>query len=376
MGFGSGGILGGGDKDVGNVVENNDEDYGGGNMKKSHSFSLHFHRRKSERKSSRNVSVNGVKDVEMDVSEGDGGGGGGVKREGGEEMIVDERDLKDVLAPPRRLLGDARRKLGETFDVRHEGLRGLKELIERYNESTPKAQRVEFMRKDDWFLMAFLRCKKFNVQRAFDEFLNYSTFHYENGWLRDGVDRDLVRRMFSSGGFQVLPSRDPSGRLILSMGTKALVPMVEELGPSRIMEIVKAVFFLLEVVIADIEAQIFGAAIVADFSACKIKILTYLSPSEYQMCLHLCQACYPLRANGMYIIREPWYMRTVWAIIRPFMNTKVKRRFKTFGKDWTGMYEYIPKKSLTPLYGGEFIFDAEAAAKRWIAAVDAMVARG
>lgn len=288
----------------------------------------------------------------------------------------DPRDLKDPLAPPQHLLPAAHRRLGETYLVRHGALCALKKKIEGYNETALKVQRQEFPRQDDWLLLAFLRCKKFDVDLAFTEFLNYSSFHQQNGWLRDGVDRDLVRRLFATGAFQILPTRDPTGRLILSLGSKTFVPIVEELGPSRIMEVVKAVFFLLEVVIADIEAQIFGATIVADLGAYKIKIMAYLSPTEYQMFLHLCQNCYPLRANGMFIIREPWYMRTLWTIIRPFMNTKVKRRFKTFGKDWKGIYEYIPKASLTELYGGSLEFDAENAAKRWIQAVDLLVARG
>ena len=334
--------------------------------KKHHSF-FHLHRHHSKkRQSSSNAILNTSQVSEASLK----------RNSSSKSTIEDIRDLDDPLAPPPRLLADARRKLGETFDVRHSALASLKEIINTYEKTQAPESAVQFRRKDDWFLMAFLRCKKFNIQRAFEEFLHYSTFHSENNWLRDGVDHDLVQRMFSSGGFQVLPTRDPAGRLILSMDTKALVPLVEELGPSKVMEVVKAVFFLLEVVIADIEAQILGATIVADFNSCKIKIAAYLSPSEYQMCLHLCQNCYPLRANGMFIIREPWYMRTVWAIIRPFMNAKVKRRFKTFGKDWSGLYDNIPKSSLTKPYGGDVDFDAAAAARRWIAAVDALIARG
>lgn len=227
-----------------------------------------------------------------------------------------------------------------------------------------------YSRREDAFLLAFLRCKKFDTARAFDEYTNYSRFHDEYGWLRS-TQRDLVRRLLTSGSFSILPTRDPDGRVILSVVTRHLLALVDDVGAAHVTSILKAVLFLLEVMIADVEAQIYGAVIVQNLEGYALRYVRYMKASEYRLFLHLCQDCYPLRANAMYAINEPLVLRTVWAIVRPFMKAKVKRRFKTFGASYSVLYDHIPRESLTADFGGTLRFDANAAASRWIAAVDA-----
>lgn len=203
-----------------------------------------------------------------------------------------------------------------------------------------------YSRREDAFLLAFLRCKKFDTARAFDEYTNYSRFHDEYGWLRS-TQRDLVRRLLTSGSFSILPTRDPDGRVILSVVTRHLLALVDDVGAAHVTSILKAVLFLLEVMIADVEAQIYGAVIVQNLEGYALRYVRYMKASEYRLFLHLCQDCYPLRANAMYAINEPLVLRTVWAIVRPFMKAKVKRRFKTFGASYSVLYDHIPRESLT-----------------------------
>jgi len=303
----------------------------------------------------------------------------------------DHRDDSDELAPPKHLRLDAWCKLGETYDRRHAGIAAMHVLIRQHERggvgggqaaavgSAPAAAAAlgaaatapcSYSRRDNKFLMAFLRCKKFDTARAFDEYTNYSRFHDEYGWLPT-TQRDLVRRLLTSGAFSILPTRDPDGRVLLSVVTRHLLALVDEVGASQVTSILKAILFLLEVLIADVEAQIFGAVIVQNLEGYALRYVRYMKASEYRLFLHLCQDCYPLRANAMYAVHEPLVLRTVWAIVRPFMKAKVKRRFKTFGASYSVLYDHIPRESLTADFGGTLQFDANAAASRWIAAVDA-----
>lgn len=317
---------------------------------------------------------------------------GGVAPALGTAYVEDPRDDTDELAPPAHLRADAWRKLGETYDRRHAGVAAMHALIRKHERkgdggagaghpptsASPAASAAlgaaaaapcTYSRREDSFLLAFLRCKKFDTARAFDEYTNYSRFHDEYGWLRS-TQRDLVRRLLTSGSFSILPTRDPDGRVILSVVTRHLLALVDDVGATNVTAILKAVLFLLEVMIADVEAQIYGAVIVQNLEGYALRYVRYMKASEYRLFLHLCQDCYPLRANAMYAVNEPLVLRTVWAIVRPFMKAKVKRRFKTFGASYSVLYDHIPRESLTSDFGGTLRFDANAAASRWIAAVD------
>lgn len=308
--------------------------------------------------------------------------------------VPDPRDDADPLAPPRELRAAAFEKFAETYDLRHSRLALMNAMVHDYdnaqgaaagaasngspglgggsypgaapaNANVDSATRVSFERRSDLFLLAFLRCKKMDVRRAFDEYVNFSRAHTENGWLRD-VDPALAMRLFETGSLLVLPRYDVQGRLILSLDCKALIPIADELGKQRVLEVVKSIFCVLELLMMDFRAQIFGVVVVGDLTGAKLRTLGYMSISQYQLALNLCQHCYPIRASGMYIIHEPWYIRSLLNVLRPFMKPKVKNCFLAFGTNPSLIHDYIPRESLPAVYGGSLSFDVRTHAVTWV----------
>lgn len=130
---------------------------------------------------------------------------------------------------------------------------------------------------------------------------------------------------------------------------------------------------MLETLAMDVRAQIFGVVIVADFSALRLATFRCLAVQEYLLSLDLCQHCYPLRARGMYVVREPWFVRGLFAAMRPFMKPAVKDQLRAFGTDVALIRQFVPEEALPMLFGGSLRFDEEQNAGIWVEAVQKIV---
>lgn len=272
-------------------------------------------------------------------------------------------DDRDPLAPPPHLREAAQRLVCETYAVRHKSLAKLRSLI----QNAPST--LCYKRTDDPFLLSFLRAKKFKAEAAFVELTNFFNAHAKHQWLHN-IDPVLVEKWFSSESFQILPHCDPAtGRLILSVNMKNLVPFLEEVGNNNSRHVLITFFGMLETIIGDIRAQIFGVVVVADLTKCEIRAFGLLSMADYILSLNLCQHCYPLRASGMYVIREPWYVRGMFNCMRPFMKSTVKKNLRCFGEDVTGVHSLIPKQFLPPSFGGSVRVNKDEHTTYWVDAV-------
>lgn len=273
--------------------------------------------------------------------------------------IADSRDDTDPLAPPQHLREASYKLTGETYDLRNEGLKEMLLHIQdrQLNDSIKPA-----------FLLSFLRSQKFRVDRAIRIYERYARLRETNPWLRV-VDHSLVQRLFSSGAFSILPTTDNRGRRILSMNMKELSPLVDSLDINDSNTLLAALFGMLETVMLTIEAQIFGVVIIADLTRCRFKTFRYLTTSQYLLSLDLCQHCLPLRARGMFLIHEPFYVSALFNLMRAFMKPMVKEHLRCFGNNVAKVHEYIAKESLPANFQGLLKYNREAHAKKWAAIV-------
>ncbi|CDF36708.1 unnamed protein product [Chondrus crispus] len=300
----------------------------------------------------------------------------------------DPRDDSDPLAPPKELRESSYLYTSETYERRKQAMASfrakMKALAHAQRHGQPSTaiqplRRAEngevrpppkFGRTDDHFLIVFLRAKKFNVDLAFAEYVNFCYAQMDHAWLKK-FDIGMVEHLISSGSFQILPKTDRRGRLVMSMDIKALMPYLEDIGRDRMQDFLAAIFAMLETMMLDIRAQIFGLVIVADLTDCRLKTFGFLSVQQYLLSLELCQHCYPLRASGMYLVHEPWYVRGMLKVMRPFMKQKTKDNLLCFGTSVKQVHKFIPKESLGQAYGGSLRLSDRRHTRVWIDAVQA-----
>lgn len=300
----------------------------------------------------------------------------------------DSRDDSDPLAPPKEFRESSYIFTSETYERRKYALAAFRAKLNAsqhtgwYGQSSkaPQPDRKagsnegrpppKMERTDDDFLIAFLRAKKFKVDLAFKEYINFCYAQTDHPWLKD-FDVNMVKRLMSSGAFQILPKTDKRGRLIMSMDIKIIMIYLEDLGKDKMQDFLAAIFAMLETIMLDVRAQVFGIVIVADLTDCRVKTFGYLSVQQYFLSLELCQHCYPLRASGMYIINEPWYVRGLLKAMRPFMKQKTKDNMLCFSTDVEQIHKYIPKDALGKAYGGSMRVGDTRHTKAWIEAIQA-----
>lgn len=260
----------------------------------------------------------------------------------------DPRDDKDPLAAPPYLRAAAYSKLGETYDARQRSLAALRERADAH----PGGEKMHWHRLvDDTFLLPFVRCKKFDVEKAWQEYLAYCTFYDKEGWLV-GVDTKLVERLYDEGVWGALSSRDPDGRVIITIACVPLMTILEQYS-SRIEDVIKAFFFAIRLdVFHDVHAQVHGVVLVGDLKGYKLRSLSYLSFYQYKQCLHLCQWGIPMRATAFYVQNEPRVVRGIVNGLRTFMKEKVKRSMLCCGSEFALLHSVIPPQSLPPTFGG------------------------
>ena len=271
----------------------------------------------------------------------------------------DPRDDTDHLAPPQHLREASYKLTGETYDLRNEGLKEM--LLQIQDRQLDDCIKPEF-------LLSFLRSQKFRVDRAMRIYERYVHTREKHPSLRI-VNHSLVQRLFSSGAFSILPTTDNRGRRILSMNMKELSPLVDSLNVNDSDVLLAALFGMLETVMLTIEAQIFGVVIIADLTRCRLKTFRYLTTSQYLLSLDLCQHCLPLRARGMFLIHEPFYVTAMFNLMRTFMKPMVKENLRCFGSNVTKVHEYIAMDSLPANFNGSLKYNREAHAKKWAAIV-------
>lgn len=147
------------------------------------------------------------------------------------------------------------------------------------------------------------------------------------------------------------------------------MPLAESIGKSKSQQLLTALFAMIQTIMADIKAQIFGVVILADLTDARSNALATLSLQQYILSLQLCQFSYPLRTSGMYLVNEPWFVRTMFNVMRPFMKEIVKENLKCFGRDVKAVHEYVPKETLPAAFGGTWNGKHGDDAVRWVDAV-------
>ena len=60
----------------------------------------------------------------------------------------------------------------------------------------------------------------------------------------------------------------------------------------------------------------------------------------------------PVRVGGIRVVNQPWFFSAVFAVLSPFLPTKLVRRVKFLGGDFEALKETFPPSSIPLELGG------------------------
>lgn len=84
-------------------------------------------------------------------------------------------------------------------------------MVERSSEHTG----IVFVRKDDGFLLRFLRAKKFDVERSLKLYLNYYKYRHKYAEVISDLSVQSVQHVLQRGLFGLLDTPTKSGAKVL-----------------------------------------------------------------------------------------------------------------------------------------------------------------
>ena len=127
------------------------------------------------------------------------------------------------------------------------------ELRERISdfESAPSEPDLEFTRKDNKFLLCFLRARKFDVDRAFQLYVNYHKYRSKHSHILQDFNAKSVEYLLEGGIFGVLDQRLNDGSKIFCFS-----PGRYDIHNIPVSEILKAALIVLDKLVEDEETQV------------------------------------------------------------------------------------------------------------------------
>ncbi|XP_006821038.1 alpha-tocopherol transfer protein-like isoform X1 [Saccoglossus kowalevskii] len=233
----------------------------------------------------------------------------------------------------------AKRELNEDETTRKEQLVKLQQLIDTRPD-------IKF-RTDEDFLIRFLRAKKFDADRAFKVLVHYYEVRRQYKDVFTDALPSTVLPVLEANIHFITHGRDNEGRRVLIFKMENWD--VEKFGAS---ELTRTATMLLEMLLAEDETQINGIVVIGDAGGLNMGHITKMGPSASRKMLDILQNALPLRFKAMHFVNEPKLFDTAFAIFRPFLSEKLKKRLQFHGDEFGALHNQVPSTLLPVEFGG------------------------
>ncbi|XP_022919160.1 alpha-tocopherol transfer protein-like isoform X2 [Onthophagus taurus] len=242
---------------------------------------------------------------------------------------------------PPTLEDVAKDELRESKDVQTEAIDRLREMLKDLPDlKTP-------YHSNTW-LIRFLRPCKYYPESALKLIQRYYQFKLDNHQYYNNLIPSKEKNVFDHDILTVLPKRDQHGRrvLVIELGKRW------KYNKCTLDEIFKGCVLYLEAALLEPATQVAGAVVIFDMDGLSLPQTWQFTPSFAKRIVHLIQDCIPCRLKGLHVINEPSLFKVVFALFKPFLNEKLKKRIVFHGTDRKSLHQYLSPDCLPQQYGG------------------------
>lgn len=198
-------------------------------------------------------------------------------------------------------------------------------------------------------MLRFLRARKFNVNRAFQLYVNYYKYRHKFSHLLTDFHPLCVKNVIDAGIFGVLetPMKNTSRALLVYPSHWDYTTVCPN-------DPYKTFLMILEKLIEDEEVQVHGISIIDNMKSMSFSLAYAFLRAEHIQngALVELQDSFPLRFKGIHILNQPWYLSMIMTVVKPFIRQKHRSRFLAHGSEYTLLYEYIEASELPSNFGG------------------------
>lgn len=238
-------------------------------------------------------------------------------------------------------LDRAKKELRESPENKSEAIGTLRKLLE--NE-----EGLVFPSDDTEFLLKFLRPCKFYADSTYRLMKRYYKFKIKYPKYSVDLVPSALKSTIDQGIAYFLPNRDKSGCriMIIHIGSKWNPKTL------KLQDMFRAIMMFIEVGMVEPKTQLAGVQVIFDMSGLSMNHVYQFGPSFALALLEWVQECIPLRLKGIHIINEPRIFNVLFAIFKPFINDKLRKRIFFHGNNFEKLTPYFGHDYLPLCYGG------------------------
>ena len=235
--------------------------------------------------------------------------------------------------------------------------RAIDKLKIAYNEDVYG----KLIRSDDYFLIRFLRAKKYNHEKALKTLQNYHKSRRESPEIFDKIKNPVLLKPFLDQGFlYILPGKAKDGSAVLLQRSKLMKNFNEQ-----DMDAMAAFGILsMEKLLEDESVQIRGVSSIRDYEGFNLSLILSIPLPRMKVMSKFWQDAMPMRYKASHILNESSVYSAVMAVFKPFMKQKMLDRIQTHGNRFEELQEYIDVEFLPPYLGGKGL-TCEEGGKVW-----------
>lgn len=253
----------------------------------------------------------------------------------GEGMLrLDLEELDEAYQERSRI------ELRETPENIAHGLEKLKELIkaeEGWNVPT----------EIDSYLLKFLRPCKFYPESAFKLMKKYYKFKLKNPNLALGVMPATVKHVFENEIISFFPVRTEKGCRVMHVRVGNW-----DTKKATLQDLFRTVTMCVEIAMIEPTTQVAGAYVLLDMKGLTLQHVWQFTPMFAKTALEFIQETIPIRLKGIHIINQPYIFKMLYAIFKPFINEKLRKRLYFHGVDRKSLFSHIAKEYIPSMYEG------------------------
>ncbi|GJQ78458.1 hypothetical protein Trydic_g4707, partial [Trypoxylus dichotomus] len=176
----------------------------------------------------------------------------------------------------------------------------------------------------------------------------YYAFKKKHHIFYDNLVPSNEKNIFEHDILTVLPARDQHFRRIL----------VIELGKKwkhtkcTLDEVFKGCVLYLEAAMLENMTQVAGAVVIFDMDGLSMQQTWQFTPPFAKRIVDWLQDAMPCRIKNIHIINQPYIFNVVFALFKPFLREKLRKRIIFHGTDRKSLHSYLTPKCLPKSYGG------------------------
>ena len=225
----------------------------------------------------------------------------------------------------------------------HDRLERIEELRSAFYQECKDSQLI---RDDDYFLLRFLRAKKFDKAKALKLLINYHKVRRGSPDTLETIKNPmLIKHVLDEGCFFPINGKAKDGSTVC-------IARPGKVKNADIHEFFAAAIASVEILLENEQVQIYGITLIEDFSYFGLNMAQQMGPLVAKRYLGWLQNAMPMRVKSINIVNEPKLFDVVFAIMRPFLKEKMKNRLQIHGNSFDLLHQIVDPAVLPPLFKG------------------------